>query len=430
MRKRASPVTEISLWRGEIPLTEMKVFTYKHTQPAYRASFIQSAQARNFFHKKINMADVQNQNKNRNKVSKVSNNKKSQVKPKNFRWKPPMIEHLIDCLLEYKSLMSYKGLDFDGDKPMQYRELRLKLADIYRNDTSVFGPVVAENLPEDYQILSKEQQIDVKRNIKSSKDYVTKGTKRVMEKVKEIRQGFSKAIVSGMRSGSGKVVFEFFDKLVELWGGSANIEKLNFGIHGDTLFDDVDDNDIDDNNAIDDTLSSIETSTSITNNNHDNSSMVEDTEDEEQQEFVLNKRKNCVPHLIDNKRKHLERKLSAAQREQLLIREAKEDAQFRKDLSDAMRESTASFTESIKEISKSMSDIGSGICRSIEMLSHVMLQQGQNQNQNMFYHGQAPSYSQMLNPSWTNNNGGHNSQHEPQSEPGLFTQFPTNSNKN
>lgn len=40
-----------------------------------------------------------------------------------------------------------------------------------------------------------------------------------------------------------------------------------------------------------------------------------------------NKRKaNCVPKLIDNKRKHLEKKLSAAQRDGLLIKEAKEDA--------------------------------------------------------------------------------------------------------
>ena len=53
-------------------------------------------------------------------------------------------------------------------------------------------------------------------------------------------------------------------------------------------------------------------------------------------EFVTptNKRRaNCDTQLIDNKRKHLERSLSASQRDQLLIKEAKEDAQFRKDLS-------------------------------------------------------------------------------------------------
>ena len=50
--------------------------------------------------------------------------------------------------------------------------------------------------------------------------------------MKEIRQKFSKAVVSGSRSGSGKIVFEFYDQLVSLWGGSANIEPLTFGVKG------------------------------------------------------------------------------------------------------------------------------------------------------------------------------------------------------
>lgn len=41
-------------------------------------------------------------------------------------------------------------------------------------------------------------------------------------------------------------------------------------------------------------------------------------------------------------------------------------------------------------VSNSMTDVGRGICRSIECLSHAMLQQAQNQNhphvnQNVFY---------------------------------------------
>ena len=74
-----------------------------------------------------------------------------------------------------------------------------------------------------------------------------------------------------------------------------------------------------------------------------------------------NKRKaNCVTQLIDNNRKHLERSLSASQRDQLLIKEA---AQFRKDLSDAMRQSRETFAQSIKDVSKAMTDLGAGDCR-------------------------------------------------------------------
>ena len=48
---------------------------------------------------------------------------------------------------------------------------------------------------------------------------------------------------------------------------------------------------------------------------------------------------SIVPRLIDNKRKHLERNLSAAQRDQLFMKEMKNDAEFRKDLLQIVRES-------------------------------------------------------------------------------------------
>ena len=38
-----------------------------------------------------------------------------------------------------------------------------------------------------------------------------------------------KAIIKGSRSGSGKLVFEFYEKFVEIWGGSPNVSKLKFG---------------------------------------------------------------------------------------------------------------------------------------------------------------------------------------------------------
>ena len=40
------------------------------------------------------------------------------------------------------------------------------------------------------------------------------------------------------------------------------------------------------------------------------------------------KHKSSIPALVDNKRKHLERSLSAVQRDKILINEAKEDAMF------------------------------------------------------------------------------------------------------
>ena len=41
---------------------------------------------------------------------------------------------------------------------------------------------------------------------------------------------------------------------------------------------------------------------------------------------------SIVPRLINNKQKHLERNLAAAQRDQLFMKKMKNDAEFRKDL--------------------------------------------------------------------------------------------------
>jgi len=40
----------------------------------------------------------------------------------------------------------------------------------------------------------------------------------------------SKAVTNWTRSGGGKIVFEHYDKLIELWGGSANTTFLSFGV--------------------------------------------------------------------------------------------------------------------------------------------------------------------------------------------------------
>ena len=47
---------------------------------------------------------------------------------------------------------------------------------------------------------------------------IKKGYSRVMEKIKELRQRFSNAVTARSRSGSGKLVMEFYDTMVQIWG--------------------------------------------------------------------------------------------------------------------------------------------------------------------------------------------------------------------
>ena len=55
---------------------------------------------------------------------------------------------------------------------------------------------------------------------------------------------------------------------------------------------------------------------------------------------------NKVPKLIDQKRKHLQKNLSAAQRDKLLFEEAKKEASFRRELGDSLKQSNDNFSES------------------------------------------------------------------------------------
>ena len=251
------------------------------------------------------------------------------------------------------------------------------MADIYQQeDESFFGPINDPILPDDFQELPKKDQVKIKKELKSKKECIKKGKNRIMEKTKEIRQSFSKAVISGSRSGSGKVVFEHYDSLVKIWGGSANSRPLPFGISSSSnvggLNSNFDDSDYDE--------SDYENSDIII----DCDSNCEEIESEvEKTPEALppsasrtGKRKSSiVPKLIDNKRKHLEKTLSAAQRDQLMKNEMKGDAEFRQDLSQPIKESNATFSDSLKQISQSMADLSKGLCTSMELLSRALSSQ-------------------------------------------------------
>ncbi len=173
-------------------------------------------------------------------------------------------------------------------------------------------------------------------------------------------------MTTGSRSGSGKIVFEHYDRLVSLWGGSAATEPLSFGVDGDTF------NGINIDNHLEGNLNEPQS--------YDGSDEADDEVHEGERPEIDNvkdrrkrKSESQVPKLVDNKRKHMQKTLSAAQRDQLLLHEAKEDNQCRKDLAAAMQNSTDSFSKALDGMSNSMMQIGAGICRSLEVMAHAMM---------------------------------------------------------
>ena len=54
---------------------------------------------------------------------------------------------------------------------------------------------------------------------------------------------------------------------------------------------------------------------------------------------------DLVVKLIDNKWKHMERKSSAAQRDVIILEEAREDRMFHRDLTESLKSSTQEFAK-------------------------------------------------------------------------------------
>ena len=86
--------------------------------------------------------------------------------------------------------MSYKGIEIDGDKPMQYKEIRVAMARIYNEDIAMFGPVCGAQLPDGFNEIPQEEKDMAKEVVKVSRELIPKGTKSVKEKVKDISQAF------------------------------------------------------------------------------------------------------------------------------------------------------------------------------------------------------------------------------------------------
>ena len=55
-----------------------------------------------------------------------------------------------------------------------------------------------------------------------------------------------------------------------------------------------------------------------------------------------------IPRLIDNKWKHMGKQLSAAQHDQLLLKESKKDSQFKQDMGEAIKQSDQTFANAMQ----------------------------------------------------------------------------------
>ena len=89
------------------------------------------------------------------KMATTSTTRKSSKKH-SFKWTPEMVENLIESIKSFKASMTFKNLDYDADKAVQYSAVCETIAAIYCDDETLLGPTEAPNWPANFGQLSQE----------------------------------------------------------------------------------------------------------------------------------------------------------------------------------------------------------------------------------------------------------------------------------
>ena len=127
-----------------------------------------------------------------------------------------MVEELIRCLAEQKSLYDFKDLDFEADLVQLYTNIRVMMAERY-SENKEFGPVSEKEIEQD---LTAAEIAKAKIKREEEKKAIRAGYVRIKAKAKKIRQNYRKTVTEGQKPGSGRVVCNHWEELKALWGGS------------------------------------------------------------------------------------------------------------------------------------------------------------------------------------------------------------------
>ena len=111
--------------------------------------------------------------------------KKTEIdKEKQFRWTTDMVEKLIRCLAEQKSLYEFKGLDFEDDLVQLYTNIRVMMVERC-SENKEFSPVSEKEIEDD---LTAAEIAKAKIKREEEKKAIRAGYVRIKAKTKKIRQ--------------------------------------------------------------------------------------------------------------------------------------------------------------------------------------------------------------------------------------------------
>jgi hypothetical protein len=77
------------------------------------------------------------------------------------------------------------------------------------------------------QEMNEKELKEFNNGVKAEKSTIKKGYDRVKEKIKSLRQDYRNAVNTGERSGSGRMIRDNWEDLMEIWAGSPATKAIH-----------------------------------------------------------------------------------------------------------------------------------------------------------------------------------------------------------
>jgi len=112
------------------------------------------------------------------------------------------------------------------------------------------------------------------------------------------------------------------------------------------------------------------------------------------------KSSQVISKLVDNKRKHMEKGLSQAQRDQVLMNTAKEEVLMKRQMLQAFQRSSSSLDENLSKMTNCLNSLGEGISSGMQMIAMALAGTGPHPIQTHAQYVSSPAYCQTITRVW------------------------------
>ena len=287
-------------------------------------------------------------------ASKMSSSS-SDPKSKRWTWNDEKITSLIGCLYEYKVRKDFEGKDIEADLIKFYEDIRQLMALMYPPED--FGLEEINELPNDADF---KEKLRLQKIIAEQKKQIKAGYGRIKSRIKIIRQNFKKAVIAGTRSGSGKIIIQNWDELILIWGSCPSVKRID----GAAMTQTMDEIESDDSTSNDIPQDNSEGSPKEPSAYPKRKAGPPDSSDEEELSKPV--------RLKDNKPSKMEKSLSSRQRDEVMLRVAKEELELKKKNAEILQNSAKGMEKMVDKMSESLTALGQQLGNGLAMLAQAM----------------------------------------------------------